>query len=140
MQIPQICPPLSRLIDHEVNVQVPILLLRLLNQPNQIINMPPDLFFLLLLQEVASPLDPLGHIRLPKEPRWARPLVGFVVQGDAFEVEGVVPACGFEMVELYGEGDVAGGGLPATPACEKGGSAGCEGCRRLMIPTRRSLG
>jgi len=96
MQIPQVRKPLRRLHNREMNIQIPITLLRLSNHAHQLFDRSINLRILLPVQKIASAFQPLRDIRVPEEMVWDRPHVRLVgVRFMPFELECIIATCLF---------------------------------------------
>lgn len=110
MQVPQVCEP-SPFINHgEVDIQIPVLLLRAADHvhqlPHRLIDIPqlPSLLRA-PAQQVARALDPFRNVRVPEEVVGHGPVRGRVrVAGVRLQPEGVVAAGVAEERELRAEG------------------------------------
>lgn len=100
MHILQIRPPLPRLNNSIMNIQIPITLLRASNHLNQLSHRGVNLSINLIMEKITSALDPLRYIAVPEEMERNRPH-GFIrVDLMPLQLEAVVAACLAKALEL----------------------------------------
>jgi hypothetical protein len=126
MQVFEVCKPLARLHNGEMDVDVSVRLLRFANHIHQLRDCGVNLGILSILKQVASSFDPLGYIRVPEEVIWHGPDIGGIrVAGMPFQLKRVITAGALQHVELMLEG----GGpdhLTTTSPERKGREGGME--------------
>ena len=126
MEVFEVCKPLARLHNGEMDVDISVRLLRFANHIHQLRDCGVNLRILFIFKQVASPFDPLGYIGVPEEVIWHRPDIGRIrVAGMPFQLERVITAGALQHVKLMPEG----GGpdqLTATSPERKGREGGME--------------
>ena len=105
MEVFEVCKPLARLHNGEMDVDISVRLLRFANHIHQLRDCGVNLGILFILKQVASPFDPLGYIGVPEEVIWHGPDIGGIrVAGVSFQLERVITAGALQHVELMLEG------------------------------------
>ena len=101
MQIPQIRKPLRGLHNREMDIQIPVRLLRLSDHTRQLLNRFIDLIVLFPIEKIAGSLEPFRNVRIPEQVVRHQPDVRLIAVGFVpFQLEGVVPTRLFQDVEL----------------------------------------
>ena len=123
MEIFEVCKPLARLHNGEMDVDISVRLLRFADHIHQLRDCGINLGILFILKQIASPFDPLGYIGVPEEVIWHGPDIGGIrVAGMPFQLERVIMAGALQHEELMLEG-----GCPdhlATTSPERKGREG----------------
>lgn len=101
MEIPQIRKPLRRFHNREMNIQIPIRLLRRANHACQILHSLINLLILFPLQEITRSLNPLRNIRVPEQMIRYRPDIRCVaVRLMPFQLKRIVSPCLLQNIQL----------------------------------------
>lgn len=109
-----------------MNIQIAILLLRASDIPDNLIHSVLNALVLAIHQEVTGCLNPLAHIRVPKQGR--QPILE-VIRGMPFELVLVEAACFLEVVQLIAQCRLAHNLSSTAP---EGDGLYCSASKRVL--------
>jgi hypothetical protein len=105
MEVFEVCKPLARFHNSEVDVDISVRLLRFADHVYQLRNGGVNLGILFILKQVASSFEKLGYVRIPEEVVWDGPDIWRIRVGRMpFQLKRVITASALQHVELMPEG------------------------------------